>query len=217
MVEVRKRETAYIVNIQDIITGEYITMEGWDPNYVKTPIGLEVSRVNVLGTVLEKQNKTINFDDGTGIISCRTFEPFTPFENINVGDLVIIVARVRQFNEEVYLLPETCKKVKKEWFDYRIKEIEKVKELYREEKIKQERKKISISIEEVKDVKEEEIKETLTEKILNYIESEDKGDGIEKDKIFQIFKDENTSKIFEKILNDGDIFEVKQNMFKVLK
>jgi len=215
MAEVRKRETAYTVNIKDIITGEFVVMDGWDPNYVKTSFGLQVSRINVIGTVLEKQNNSIDIDDGTGIINCRVFEPFTPFENINIGDLVMIIGKIREFNEEIYILPETCKKIPKEWFDYRKKEIEKLKELFKQGKIKQEKKKISISLNNEVEEKEK-IKETLSEEVISFMISEDQGDGVEKEKIIEMFKNKNIEKVFEKILNNGDIFEVKQGMYKVL-
>ena len=57
MADSQKRQIAYKIRIKDLISGEYIKEEGWDPNYIKTLNGINVSRVNLIGTVVAKERE----------------------------------------------------------------------------------------------------------------------------------------------------------------
>ncbi|MFT4326972.1 MAG: hypothetical protein ACMXYK_05710, partial [Candidatus Woesearchaeota archaeon] len=52
--KIQKRQVAFAVSIEDLLTGSYVKLEGWNPNYVKMPWGLKVSRATIVGTVLQK-------------------------------------------------------------------------------------------------------------------------------------------------------------------
>ena len=51
----QKRQVAEKIRIKDILGGRYIQEEGWTPNYVETDNGKKVSRVNIIGAVVEKE------------------------------------------------------------------------------------------------------------------------------------------------------------------
>ena len=55
MPEIRKRQIAYKIRIKDILEGKYVKEEGWNPNYIVTANEKEVSRVNIIGIVIDKQ------------------------------------------------------------------------------------------------------------------------------------------------------------------
>ena len=212
--ERQKRQTAFTVSVKDVLTGEYVRQEGWDPNYSKVPWGLKVSRCNIIGTVLGKQQNQIEVDDTTGIITIRSFEEFKPFEGLNIGDLVMIVGKVREFSGDIYISPETCVKVEKEMLAFRLKEQELLKKYYNLGRIKQEEK-VKVEVEK-EEVVEEVQQENPAEKVLNYIEENDKGEGVNRQEIITHFG-AHMSDVFEKLINDGDVFEVTPDVFKILK
>jgi RPA family protein len=218
--ERKKRQVAYVVSIGDVIAGEFVKVGGWEPNFVKTPFGLKVSRVNLIGTILEKKGDIVVIDDTTGIITIRSFGDFPPFGKVNIGDYVMIIGKVRQFNEEIYVMPELCKKIERTWHDFRLEEIYLIKKLYREGKIKQEEQKLQIKIDNDRSDSDGTVfekKENDAEKIIRYINENDKGSGVSKNDLLGNFLGDDFDNIFNKLINDGDIFEIKPGVFKILK
>ncbi len=122
-----KRQTAVKIRISDIKNSRYIKTEGeWEPNYLLTPYETKVSRVNLLGTVIDSDNNSFNIDDGTGQIIIRSFEELS--KNQEIGNLVIVIGKPREFNE-IYVAPEIIKKIEnkqKEWVELRKLELEKL-------------------------------------------------------------------------------------------
>ena len=111
-----KRQVAYKVRIADILNNRYIKEEGWLPNYVSVG-DMKVSRANLLGVIVSKAAQegakdvaSYDFilDDGSGRISLRFFESVQP---LDVGDMVIVIGRPREFGTERYVVPEIVKKV----------------------------------------------------------------------------------------------------------
>ena len=126
-VQTTKRQIAYKVKISDLITGHYVKEEGWEPNYVVTKKG-NISRANIIGVIVltssEGSAPSITIDDGSGQIIVRNFENPKIFENLNLGDPVLIIGRPRDFNG-IYIIPEIIKKIEnKKWLDVRKKELD---------------------------------------------------------------------------------------------
>lgn len=224
----QKRQPAFYVEIKELNDGNFVKTEGWDPNYITTSFGLNVSRVTIFGTVIETDDNMIKLDDSSGITSVRSFDEFKPFNIIGNGDYVEVIGKVRQFNNEIYLTPEICKKLDTEWISFRNKNIEKIKKLFSEGKIENFEAKESVSfssgVDAVNDIVEEAVEQTeesnetnLIERVLSYIDSEDSGNGVEKVKILDHFDDSNSPEIIDTLIMEGDIFEVKPGVFKVLK
>src|SRR3989338_7071107 len=109
----RKRQVAYKVRIKDLADGRYVKEEGeWTPNYVL--VGeTQVSRVNLIATVVSasKDSNSLIIDDGSGKISLRAFNDNKILGNIDIGDIVLVIARPREFSQEKYLVPEIIKKI----------------------------------------------------------------------------------------------------------
>ena len=74
----QKRQVAYKVRIKDISEGQYVRVGGWEPNYVILGNDQKVSRINLIGTVVAKENannyQSFLMDDGSGRISVRSFQ-----------------------------------------------------------------------------------------------------------------------------------------------
>ena len=116
MVE-RKRLTAIKTEIKDIVDGRYVKAEGFESNYVITPNGLKISRARILGTVMTKfitEDGNYGFivlDDETDTLRVKAFKNTKIFDNIDVGDLVDVIGKIREYDEEIYLSPEIVRKI----------------------------------------------------------------------------------------------------------
>jgi RPA family protein len=198
----QKRQTAYKVRIQDVLDSEYIKTEGFSPNYLNIN-NQEISRINVVGIVLQKSEisnyKTLTMDDGTGKIFARIFEDSGSLEQINVGDIVLIIGRPREFSSEKYILIEIIKKVNPIWAKVRKLELEK-----------------EIGYEGTQSNEEKILDLNPSNKIFSMIKKLDKGNGVS---IEDISTDniKNVDKIIDTLLKGGDIFEVSPGKLKVLE
>jgi len=111
------RQTARKVRIWDITNGEWVKREGFEPNVVKTPNNEEVSRTRILGTIVSKfvgedgNYASLTIDDGTDTIRLKFFKVTGPAEKFDVGDIVDVIGKVREFDGEIYITPEIIRQV----------------------------------------------------------------------------------------------------------
>ncbi len=107
-----ERMTARKVSLSELMNGRWVKKEGMVPSFVVTESGEEVSRARVLGTVVARflaedgNFGSITLDDGTDTIRAKTFKTVKPVDESNVGDLVDLVGKVREYNGEIYIIPE---------------------------------------------------------------------------------------------------------------
>ncbi|MBI4162524.1 MAG: hypothetical protein HY513_02480 [Candidatus Aenigmarchaeota archaeon] len=108
----KRRLTAVKTRIAPVVTGKFITQEGFNPNYVLTDFG-KLSRVRILATVVDKfisesgKMASLTLDDGTSTIRAKAFGGMAMFNSIEVGSIVDVIGRVKEYHGEVYLSPET--------------------------------------------------------------------------------------------------------------
>ena len=116
-----ERMTAVKVRMRDITGGSWVKNEGMVPSYVITPYGEQVSRSRVIGTVVSKfiaedgNFASITVDDSTDTMRLKTFKTVKPLDRIEVGDVVDVVGKLREFNGEVYMIPEVVRKADISW------------------------------------------------------------------------------------------------------
>ena len=212
--ETQKRQVAYKATIKEILDGKYVVEEGWIPNYIQCLDGRKIARINLIAVVIEKPiNPDINFesiilDDSTGKISVRDFEKKGIFSKINIGDVILMIGRPREYGNERYVLPEIIKKIDNpEWIKLRKLELRN-KDINLQEEVQ---KPIQKQREEViEDVH----KETSSEKIIDFIKKNDCGDGVD---ISQIIPLKDGEKTVRSLLELGEIFEVRPGRVKVLE
>lgn len=112
----KKRLTAMKARISQVTAGKYVVQPGFESNYVLTSAGIRVSRVRLLGTVVDKflsetgRFATITLDDGTDTIRAKVFNAVSQFDTVQVGDTVDLVGKVREYQGELYVLPEIIRK-----------------------------------------------------------------------------------------------------------
>src|SRR3989344_6803359 len=107
----QKRQTAYKLWIASIVSSPFIKKEGeWEPNYLEFN-NSQISRVNLIATVVDKFDNdsycTIIVDDGSGEIRVRAFKDDVHLlKELKKGEMISVIGRLREYNEEVYIIPE---------------------------------------------------------------------------------------------------------------
>ena len=70
-----------------------------------------------MGTVVSKfvsedENfASITIDDSTDTIRAKTFKTVKPLDVIRIGDIVDLIGKVREYNAEIYIMPEIVRKI----------------------------------------------------------------------------------------------------------
>lgn len=119
-----RRATAAKLAIRDIKEGNLLTSEQGNVVGVETHLG-QVSRVNLLATVVDRFAltperateegrgfSTVTLDDGTGVIRVKMWgELSSKIQDVRVGDLVLVIGKVRSFQGETYLNGEVVRKL----------------------------------------------------------------------------------------------------------
>ena len=199
-VQLRKRHIAYKLLIKDILNSEFIKSENF-PNYLDFD-GKEISRVNVIGVVVDKSDfdnyKNVIIDDGSGRISARMFESMSSFDKISIGDVVVLIGRPREFSSERYLLIEIMKKADDSWA--RVRNLE-LWDAHHEKSVSEEEKNYIFD-------------DSYRNKIIKAIKERDKGEGVS---IEDLPNQEHDEKIIDLLLKEGEVFEVKPGKLKVLE
>jgi len=200
----QKRQIAYKIRISDILDSRYITAQGFNPNYIEK-YGKEISRINIIGTIVLKSAqdnyKTLVIDDGTGKISVRIFESDTLLDNINIGDVVTIIGRPREFSSEKYIHIEIIKKIDPSWLKVRDIELRMAG--------------INYNNSDDTPIKAESFV-SPTNNIIKLIKELDSGEGVSIEDISPK-NIEGIDKIIKVLLKEGDIFEIKPGKLKVLE
>lgn len=201
-----KREIAYKVRIKDILDGRYVREEGWTPNYILTADSRHISRVNIIAVVVSKsEDNNITLDDGSGRVAVRSFDDNKALNDLDIGDIILLIARPREYGNEKYLVAEIIKRIEnKRWIE--VRKLELKKELPQ--------------LKPVKKVVEEEVvadERSLPQKIFALLKELDSGDGVAVEDVVQKVNSEDTEKIIDNLLREGEIFEVKPGKIKILE
>ena len=112
-----KRQTAMRVRIVDLVSGEWVKKEGMEPSYVITPRKESVSRAKVIGTVVSKfvsedgNFASITLDDSTATIQGKQWKEIDLISSVNQGDLVSMIGKVREYEGDIYMVPEIIRVV----------------------------------------------------------------------------------------------------------
>ena len=204
-----KRLIAFHVPIELIIKSRFVkSEEELSPSYLVYN-EKNISRVNVIGIVVSVENENeFMIDDGTGKVPVRSFEQQKTA--VNIGDVVNVIGRPREYNNERYIMPEIIKKSDEKWMRIRKEEIK--------------RNGMGIIEESKEETGEEEYVEENVEKILDthdaiidFIKSRDKGEGVDVEGIIKECRIDNCDKVIESMLKEGEIFENKPGRIKVLE
>jgi len=234
--------------IIDITKGKFIQQEGMQPSYILTKLNQKISRAKIVGTVIDKFSRedsnysVITIDDTTDSLRVKAFrEDISKLENTEIGDSVMVIGKIREYNNENYIIPEIVKKIEdpnyesfhklnvlKTILEHKkiIKLIEKNKDNFTDLK---ELKKflnkkhnidedttetVVLSMEKKQEKKEKDYKPIVIKKI----EELDKGDGVKVKILFTEcdLKEEIFQEVVNELLSDGICFEPKPGILRVV-
>ena len=239
----KKRLTAFKTSIDAIGKGKFIAQEGFNPSYVLSPSGQRLSRVRILATAVDKfvsengKFASLTLDDGSDTIRAKVFNALSMLEPVSKGDIVDVIAPVKEYQEEIYLLPEVVMKIDDPNIELlrRLELQEQEKELKRKKQLVLEYKsQVADASELAKVMKErfgieqEELdaflqqetpqpKEAKTE-ILKLIETLDAGEGCNYDELVQAsgISEDVLDSVVNELLEEGSCFEPRPGKIKKL-
>ena len=129
--EPKKRNIAYKIRIGDILKSKPIIQEG---KFLFLELGdSKIIRVNLLANVVdkfvndgEKKYASLTLDDASGQIKLKSFgDDINLVKDIIQGDSLQIIGNVKEYNNELYIMPEIAKKIDPRWLLVRKLEIQK--------------------------------------------------------------------------------------------
>lgn len=198
--------TAKKTNISDIVNGEWVKKEGMEPSFVVSPNGDEISRARILGTIVAKfiaedgNFAAMTMDDTTETIRGKVFKTVKPIDSFEIGDLVDLIGKTREYNGELYIIPEIIRKVE----DPNLELLRKL-EIMKKPKVERKETKATETKTEKKVTKND--KGDLRKDILKFIESQT--DGVEYGKVLENIKGKESEieSIVNEILAEGICYE----------
>ena len=147
-----------------------------------------------------------------------------------MGNVVLIIGKLRTYNQDKYISPEIIKKIDPQWL--KIRAIELKDNFIKNDKninLKQEEKETIKIIEEKQEFKDEkeikkekeinpvDIEEDLPiQKIIKIIKELDNGDGVFIEELIEKSTLNETEKLIQNMLENGDIFQNYPGKVKVL-
>ncbi|MCB9362425.1 hypothetical protein H6504_03235 [Candidatus Woesearchaeota archaeon] len=213
----QKRQTAYKITLSDIIKGDYVKNEGWEPSYIIDPYGRHVSRVNILATMISAleingSSQSFTIDDGTAKMLVRSFDRVPGLDSAAIGDLVMVIGKIREYNDERYIIPELVRPTTEDWLAFRKKELSLLTPIVRETPVESIPQRVSKPVEDIEDTATND-----TETVYLLIKELDKGDGADIDEVIKKAKNSRAEAILNTLLMEGEVFQVSPGKIKVLE
>lgn len=216
----QRRQTAFIASIRMLQSGTYKVEEGWQPNYVLLPDQRRISRINLMGVVIAKDQSSPEFmvDDGTAQIRARSFDDTDLVRQVNIGDPILLIGRPRIFSKEIYIFPEIVRKLDNPaWIRYRKHELS---ILEKDMPSPTETKTETPATPPIEEMEEEAIDESPSEMMMAMVKKLDSGDGSATEDAISGFNEEHKREDGETVIGEmlkrGQLFEIKGKL-KVLE
>ena len=227
-----KRSTAHRIRLKNIVNSPYEKREGFNPSVIKFN-NLEISRVNVIASIVGKyltddQNYcAITLDDGSETIRVKNFgAEVGTIKELNVGDIVRIIGKVKEYNEEKYIAGEISKVLNPNWIIVNEIELSNQKQTTTDSSTADSINKVietktnSSENEEIISISSEssDSESSIKQKILQYLKNNDNGTGVIMDQIMtslDVSSEEVKDSLYE-LLKVGEIYEPKKGILKIL-
>ena len=205
----QKRQVAYKVVISEITKTNFIK-DNISSGYVVLD-DRKISRVNIIAIVVYKTEKpngysSVVIDDGTGKLLLRSFENNNHLTKANIGDVILVIGRLREFNNERYIIPEILKITGIVWLNLRRCELNRLNigNVFNENA-------------ETADVLVKDNTNDISEEIYALIKLLDTGDGVVVENIVKSSNHPDVESVVSRLLKNGNIFEIKHGVLKVLE
>jgi hypothetical protein len=225
-----ERGTASKICIKDMVDGKFIKAEQrFEPNFLVTPLNEKISRIRLMGTVVSRfvsedgKYASLTLDDASETITVRAFrDDIELLRDIKPGDIVDVIGKIKEYNEEKYIAPESVRKIE----DPNWELVRKLELLLKESRL--EERKVGAMETEAKVAEqpaasaaaEEVVEETVSEDpklvILNLIEKMDEGEGVKYVTLLSEsgLEEEKLESVLNELMTDGEIYEPKIGRFR---
>ncbi len=216
MPEIQKRQIARKIPVADILNSGFVKEEGFEPSHISHKYG-NITRVNIMGIVVENTNNEfyegIIVDDGSGKIPARSFEKKGMFQNFEIGNVVQLIGKIREYNGERYVGCEIVRKLdSKEWLNLRKKEQQLLDKIIRTQDVMPAKKtEPAAATEEVVEISGD------NSKVFSIIKQLDSGNGADVDEVLKKAKVSQGEAIIKRLLMNGDVFEIRPGRLKTLE
>lgn len=242
-----RRSPAIKTRIADIVNGKYFSAEKekMKAAFVITPFGQKISRLNLIATVIDKfiaedgNYCSLTLDDGTSMIKAKSFkEQVKMLNDFELGDLILLIGKLREYNGEIYINAEATRKILDANFEV-LRRLEILQELRMRKKIVDElrnlaeqtseeelreyaKRKYEIEGEALQFIKESSAIEKIEDykpALLEVISRLDEGRGVEINKIFQVANLPETvvENTLNELLANGSLYEPTVGVLKIIK
>jgi RPA family protein len=118
MVDSFKRHPAVKIWIASLLTSKSMKDEGEFGSTFFVVGNRKVARVNLIASIISVYKNedgsyaSADIDDGSGLIRLKSWrEDVKNLVGLNVGDLVMVIGRPREYAEEIYVSPEIVKRL----------------------------------------------------------------------------------------------------------
>lgn len=194
-------KSAYHVSVRQILNSKFIIRDESMPDTLLLENGENVYRINLMGFLVDRDKNTLVVDDGTGTVPVRLFERPELAEGFQLGELLQVIGRVREFEADRYIFADIVSKVDTAWIKVRTLEIRS--------------RKAEVSVEPV----EKPDKHTVSaeDRICGIIKSMDNGDGVPAEWVTDRLPGARTEETIRKMLENGIIFMPRPGRLKLLK
>ena len=218
------RHCAIKSTIGEVLRGKYIQEDGHNQNYLLTLGGEKIFRINlvaiVLGRNLQGSITDLSLDDGSGKIIVRSFEENKAIDRLVIGDIVLVVGRVRMYNQETYISPEIIKKISPMWLKVRALELKRSIETEKDDELHSSPEKGKGSDPAMPEESEadgpDEGMVLPVEKLSRLIRDLDDGSGVLIEDVIEKSPLEKTEELIQRMLENGDIFQNSPGRIRVL-
>lgn len=208
-----QRPPAVKVNLKQILKSNYIQEKEQNPNYIILPTQptQPIYKVDVIAAIVFKEEigtmTMLLLDDSTARVICRVFEENKETKEVQIGEIVHIIGKVRVYNQEKYISPEILKRTNPLWLKVRREELSYIND---EDNGNNDNKTNNINNEQTDEL-------TLPqEKIIQIITELDKGEGVRIEEIIDKSPLDDTQNWIDKMLERGDIFQNQPGKVKIL-
>ncbi len=207
-----KRQTAYKIWIKDVHSAQsqVDSTTGFSSYLSRDKI---IVRVNIIGSIIDSFQSgnygSYVLDDGSAQIRLKVWgDDIFLVEGKSIGDFILVVGRIADFQGERYIRPEIVRGIHYDWALFRRLE------LIKEYGLPQKKEKVVMSKEE-KSVPEVEPSLLAREMVLNTIEKEEEVSEEVLFKACELPRDKVSAAIYD-LLKEGEIFSPKKGYYRLV-
>ncbi|MDD3264251.1 MAG: hypothetical protein PHT94_05145 [Candidatus Nanoarchaeia archaeon] len=177
-------------------------------------------QVNLIAIIVDKlSDNEIFVDDSTGTIRVKSFNSDKPFEKLDVGDIILILGKIRILNSQKLISYIGHSKLKGDFLEIRKEILDNEKNDFSPlEKIEEKDEDFKDYDSEDEEIYEEKDDSQIFYKIIEKIDELDDGPGCEYEKIYNAFSipKETIEKYLNYLIQEGQIFEISAGKLKTV-